>query len=82
MSLPRWYRSQLAAPSHPRPPERPAPGDALAAQIERRVLGPAERALPAAAPLARALRRCGGCAHARHQLGSVEPHPDASAPVL
>lgn len=67
----------VACPSRRWPawPE-PAPGDALAATIEARVLAPLEQAVPAAAPLVRAARECGGCHHARHALGSKRPHRD------
>lgn len=56
-------------------------GDALAARIEQHVLEPLERHVPAAAELVETVRRCGGCAHARHALGSVEPHPDPGVVV-
>lgn len=66
-----------------RPQAEPlAPGDALAARIEAGVLAPLERALPAAAPVIRGIRKCGGCTHARHALGSEEKHPDYDAPVI
>ncbi len=61
---------------------RPKQGDRLAAQIERRILSPITEAYPAAAPLVEAVRRCGGCTHAQHQLGSDQPHPDADAPIV
>ena len=57
-------------------------GDRIAAEIEARVLAPVERAIPAAAPIVEAVRRCGGCTQAKHALGSNQSHPDTSAPVL
>ncbi len=43
-------------------------GDQVAAWIERAVLGPAERAVPAAAGLVEKVRRCGGCAADKARL--------------
>jgi hypothetical protein len=36
-------------------------GDAVAGFIERNILAPVEKAVPAAAPAVAAVRRCGGC---------------------
>lgn len=58
------------------------PGDKLAALIERRVLTPIEQAIPAAAQVVASVRRCGGCTQAKHQLGSNDRHPDATAPIV
>ena len=51
-------------------------GDKIASRIERHILQPMEKRAPA---IVRAVRKCGGCTHAKHQLGSAEKHPDESA---
>ena len=46
----------------------PGTGDRVAAWIEEKLLGPAERAAPAAKPLLDAVRRCAGCAADKARL--------------
>jgi hypothetical protein len=60
------------------PTPTPPLGDRLAAEIERRLLTPAEAYAPG---VVRAARRCGGCTHAQHALGSTQPHPD-TGPII
>lgn len=77
----RSFEERLAAAEPAGERRRPRIGDSVTAEIERRVLSPIETAMPAAAPIVEAVRRCGGCTHARHQLGSDEPHPDPGSVV-
>ena len=53
----------------------PAPklGDRLADEIERRVLTPAEAFAPG---VVQAVRKCGGCGHTQHRLGTDRAGPD------
>lgn len=53
-------------------------GDDVAAAIERRVLTPAEKHVPA---VVAAVRKCGGCMQAKHALGSAQKHPDPGTVV-
>lgn len=59
----------------------PLPGDALAERIARDLLGPAARAFPSTAAVIAEAERCGGCTHAKHTLGSSEPHPDPGSVI-
>jgi hypothetical protein len=54
------------------------PGDRVSSEIERRILRPVESYAPG---IVKALRRCGGCGHAKHAMGSNQPHPDAGTVV-
>lgn len=62
MLVPRW---RAARPAEARPGGL---GDRAAEEIERRVLGPVERAAPWAAQVVQSVRGCGGCASDRARL--------------
>ena len=66
----------LTPPAWHAMPASARPGDALTQKIEAAVLAPLARAIPAASGIVETVRRCGGCAQARHALGSATQHPD------